>query len=518
VNLPRRDGLAVLLLGAVVLVSAAHGRGAEYDEQYTVFLEAGDARPAWPASVFAVGTVRDRFHGDSSFARIAADLRHGDVHPPLYFWIAAVWRRLFGDTLLSLRLCSALFSLAALGIVGLIARRAGIPAALAMLLTLGCYAFVYTGTVARGFALAQLLALFGVFFAIPRIAAPTAPPTGDAPSDETKPARPVIVGLLLGAASFANYLAGFTAVPVIVALACRRLRDGLLAAVGCGAFVAADLVFFLAQRNSRPGQFPPFGWIDGLTRLGKYGAAGIAGGLPLYVPTALQAAVGAGVAAVLAALAVLVVLRWRHIAARPVRALLAGAALATPAGLLLLGLAFDNTPIELRYFTFAVPYLALLVAGALGSLPRPAAAACGGALLALQAASIAGLVTRPETMQPMRAVALEAAPLGGTDTVVLLPRGQDGVGLVGAFLSAAPDDLRVRLVDRTTNVADLLHAAPHAALALLDRDRESRAAIAAVLAGFADDPCWRVLPGGSNLVTFENTCGDGQWVSSTASR
>ena len=31
---------------------------------------------------------------------------------------------------------------------------------------------------------------------------------------------------------------------------------------------------------------------------------------------------------------------------------------------------FDTTPIELRYLAFATPFIALLLAGALASLPR----------------------------------------------------------------------------------------------------------------------------------------------------
>lgn len=90
-NTPRLQAALVLLLGAIVLCGAASLRGTEYDEQYTVFLLAGDARPAWPGSVFAVGSVRDRFHGDASPMRIAEDLRDGDVHPPLYFWVVDAW-------------------------------------------------------------------------------------------------------------------------------------------------------------------------------------------------------------------------------------------------------------------------------------------------------------------------------------------------------------------------------------------------------------------------------------------
>ncbi len=491
----------MLLLGAIVLCGAASLRGSEYDEQYTVFLLAGDARPAWPSSVFTVGSVRDRFHGDASPMRIAENLRDDDVHPPLYFWMVDAWRHVVGDSMFRLRLLSVLFSLGALATVGLIARSLGLPAALAMLLTLGCYAFAYTGSVARGFALAQLLSLLGVLTAL------RGSRTG-----------PLGTGLLLGAASFANYLAAFAAGPVLVWLACRRLRDGVAAAIGFGAFVAADLVFFVAQYGSRSGQFPPFLLTGGLARLAKYAAASLAGGLPLYVPEAFAAQASAAIVIVLAALALLVAVRWRHIATPAGRALLAACAIATPIGLLLLGVVFDNTPIELRYLAFSTPFLALLLAGALASLPRPAAVALGSVALALQAAAIAGLVLRPETMQPMRDAAREAAARADTQTVVLLPRGVDGVGLVGAFVTEAPDRLRIMLVDRDTKAAALHGVAPRLALALLDRDADSHVTLAVLLAGFADDPCWRTLPGGSNLIVFQTTCGDAPWVSSTASR
>ena len=61
----------------------------------------------------------------------------------------------------------------------------------------------------------------------------------------------------------------------------------------------------------------------------------------------------------------LVIRRRRRIATPERRLLLAMATVAPPAGLLLLGLAFDNTPIELRYLAFATPFIGLLLAAAL---------------------------------------------------------------------------------------------------------------------------------------------------------
>jgi hypothetical protein len=494
VDAPRLRVALVLLLGAAVLCGAAWSRGAEYDEQYTVFLLAGDARPVWPGSVFTADAVRDRFHGNASPLRIAADLRRHDVHPPLYFWAASAWSLAVGDTLFRLRLFSVLCGLAALATVGRIARRIGVPAALAMLVTLGCY----TGSIARGFALAQLLALLGVWAAlVPHQRHPRRRPgthaffaayAGEVMDGRRSPMPSCLAaGLLLGAASFANYLAAFTAIPVLVWLAWRRLRDGVLAASGFAVFVAADLVFFLAQRDSRAGQFPPFHLGDGLLRLGKYAAAGVAGGLPLYAPASLAAPMTAATAIVLGLLAVAVAVRWRRIATPSGRALLAGCVIATPAGLLALGLIFDNTPIELRYLAFATPYAALLLAGALADRRWPTAA-----VLTLQAAAIAGLLLRPE--------------------------GNDGVGLVGAFIASAPGNLRLMLAGRDTQAAALHGVAPRLAVALLDRDADSHATLTGLLAGFADDPCWRALPGGFNLIVFQSTCGDAPWVSSTASR
>jgi hypothetical protein len=154
-------------------------------------------------------------------------------------------------------------------------------------------------------------------------------------------------------------------------------------------------------------------------------------------------------------------------------------------------------------------------------------------VLAVQAAAIAGLLTRPETMQPMRAAARAAARLPDARTVLLLPRGNDGVGLVGAFLTESPDALRVTLVDPATRVGALHALAPSVALVLLDRDAASHATLAALLAGFRADPCWRPSPpapppADAMLAVFASACGEkpgggmpgeaGQAVADSASR
>ncbi len=495
--MPRGPILATLLAAAVVLTAAAWLRGAEYDEQYTLFLTGGVARPIWPDRAFAAGDVRAMQAGHAGFGAIVRDLRASDVHPPLYFWAVAAWRRLVGDGLFAARLFSVLCGVGALGLVAVIARRVGASAVMALLLTLGCYGFVYINVVARGFALAQLLLLAGVAVLCAA----------------RRPGRVqgVAAGMLLGAATFTNYLAVFVALGALCWwCAWPRLRlpgerafwrRGLAAVLGFAVWLPADAWFFLAQRGSRAGQFPPFELGSSLARLARYFGANLFGGLPLYVVGIASSAVSAVLGVLLIGLIGLIVWRWRRGAEPARRALLAICAAAMPVGLLLLGLVFDNTPIELRYLAFATPFIGLLLA----TLPR---SVCG-VVLAIQAASIAGLMTRPETMQPARATAMAAAALVG-DGVVLVPRGNDGVGIVGAFAIEAPPGLHMLVVGRDESPAQMrarVSQYPRVVLALLGQDADSRATLPVMREAFAG-PCWRAAGEAGGVLAFARVCGD----------
>jgi hypothetical protein len=156
------------------------------------------------------------------------------------------------------------------------------------------------------------------------------------------------------------------------------------------------------------------------------------------------------------------------------------AAIATPIGLLLMGRLAHTIPVEIRYFAFALPPLALLLAASLTSLREPWAGRILASVLMVQAASIAGLITRPETMQPEGAAARAAFRAVGDTGLVLLPRGNDGVGLVAAFLTAAPDGLHVLLVEprcRVTLLRQDVLAWPRATAAAVAADRDSLATL-----------------------------------------
>lgn len=486
----------VLLLASGVLTAAAVLRSAEYDEQYTLFLTAGVARPAWPDAPFRAGEVQRLQAGQGSLRGIARDLRATDVHPPLYFWAVALWRRLFGPSLLAARLLSVACSLVALAAVGGIAVRSGIPPALAMLLTLGCYGFAYTGLIARGFALAQALTLAGVLVLL---------------HARGRRRGLLLAGTLLGAAAASNYLAVFVGGAVILVTPPPPSRKGrkrsLWAGLGLAPWLVLDLWFFAAQRGSRSGQFPAFHLGDALHRLVTYAAANLFGGLPLYVAPDLRPSANIALAAMLLCLAALVASRVRHIGTCTCTRCLLAAAMAPPFGLLLLGLVFNTTPIELRYLAFATPFAALLLAGALASLSRLPRRGIASLVIAVQIAALAGLLTRPETMQPARAAARAVAPLA-THAVVLLPRGNDGVGIVGAFAIESPPGTLLLAVDPATSLAQIRRRAAtyrRVVLALLAQDAASKAALPHMLAAF-DTPCWRRIAQRSNLTAFARVC------------
>jgi hypothetical protein len=192
-----------------------------------------------------------------------------------------------------------------------------------------------------------------------------------------------------------------------------------------------------------------------------------------------------------------IVWRWRRIGTRRARIMFALGALAPAFGLLALGAIFNNTPIEVRYLTFASPFVALLLAGALRA--RGIAV-----VLAVQAASIVGLLLAPPTMQPAHAAARLAAAWV-EDGVVLLPIGNDGVGVVGAFAIEAPPALPLLLIpasDMPEQIRVRIGAWHRVVLALLEQDAASRSSSEAMRRALTS-PLWREVAHGPNVAVYE---------------
>jgi len=287
---------------------------------------------------------------------------------------------------------------------------------------------------------------------------------------------------------------------VFVAAAAVAATGAWLAIPAAVPFLALDAWFFAAQHGARPEQFPPFKFGASLLRLAEYQAASLFGGLPMYVDGFWRKAVGTFVGVLIAVL-VLCIGTARPWRAGPAMRLVLAAAVAPPIGLLLLGAVFDNTPIELRYLSFGLPFFALLIAWVL-SRARFARLMLR-LTLTVQLASIAGLLLSPRTMQPARAAASEAARLAA-GTTVLVPRGNDGVGIVGAFGIEAPASLPLLVISPGDAIADRLAPYHRVAVAVLAQDRDSIATLARVRSALAP-PNWHPVASGSSLEIYERS-------------
>ncbi len=480
---PWLRALLVMLLAAAVIGGGAALRSTEYDETYTRLVTSPVPRPAWPTVPITPAEVLPILDATAGPVQTAANLRETDVHPPLYFWAAGALRAVGGGSVEALRAMSVLFALGAVAAFMAAAWVSGLPPAVVGLVTALAYGFAYTGGVARGFALAHLLlGLAALAMALAWRRGRTAPA--------------LLGGLAAGLASFANYLAAFPAAAAIGWLLVApmplrtRLRLLLAAAIPFLLVQLGNLWFFLAQRDSRTEQFEPFAILPALKLLGQFNAANLFGGLPLYVEGPARVAVGAGLVALLAAASLVVALRWRAIG--PTRWLWLGGFLAPSAGLMLLGAAFGNTPIELRYLAFAAPFAAALVGGAAAALPRRVAMPALGVLLGAQLAGAAGMILHPATQQAYRDALQALAPALGRDTLLLVPHGNDGVGVVGAVLAEAPPDQRI-LILREAEAARIPEQAGRftrlVLLGITDRDGARQAARAREV--LAADPGWR---------------------------
>ena len=91
------------------------------------------------------------------------------------------------------------------------------------------------------------------------------------------------------------------------------------------------------------------------------------------------------------------------------------------------------------------------------------------------------------------------------DGVVLLPNGNDGVGIVAAFAIEAPSAMRLLVIHRAETAGEIRARADgfqRVVLALLGPDQDSRATLPLMREAFAD-PCWRRIGEGFNVVAFE---------------
>jgi len=485
----------LLILAALILITIAALRPPEYDEAYSIFLTAGDPRPAWPTTPFHPAQIRSFYTGSASFPQIAENLRTGDVHPPLYFWLLDIWRAAFGPSWFAARLLSVACAIATLATLAHLARLLKIPPIPALLLCLLTYGFAYTAIIARNFSLANLLLLTGITCIFRHSTTPYIRDSREGGTQHMRATTPaptlLLAGLSLGAATFTNDLTLFTALTALAYLTLKTPSRAPLAILPFTAFLPFDAYFFIRQHATRPHQFPPLSLPNPPLLQATDSPAPWFRGLPLYAGQyAILVALGLGLLA-------LTTLTYIAKTNPPHTAALAALTISTQAGLLALGVIFRTTPIEIRYLAFSLPYLALLIAA---GTPRTLQILLG----LTQSAAIAGLAVSPLTAQPQSAAAGAAAALATPTTLTLLPFGNDGVGIPGPFLAAAPDSLTILLLH--PNTKPNLTRQTRVLLITLTRDSDSRTAISQTETLLATTPCWHLQSTPPLARLYKNTC------------
>ena len=277
--------------------------------------------------------------------------------------------------------------------------------------------------------------------------------------------------------------------------------------------------FLALTHGSSPPSTPPepgssrrFRFGQSLLRLAEYQTAAVFGGLPLYVDGIWRTVLAshgrrAGSGWLVA------VVRRGPLRAGPTMRLVLAAALAPPAGLLLLGAVFDNTPIELRYLSFGLPFIALLVAWSLRS--RRCRGRCFRSRLASRSPALSACWFLPARCNPPAPPRPRPRRLAGNGDRAAAARAMT------ALASSAPSasrrrPLRLLLIRPSDPIAERIAPYRRVAVATLGQDRDSIAAIARLHASLVA-PNWRLVAIGSSLEVYERTGARSKRCSSTVS-
>lgn len=248
-----RTWLAVLVLTILSLsvrIPLVYSRSAYFDEAITLLEVSGHAGAHWPDTPRPAGELAILMRSSAPLAAVTKGVYTSDVHPPLYYILLALWRRLWGYSLISARALSVLASTVTIILAYGLSRLAGlrvpfIPAALCALST----GAVWSSTVARNYAVASSILYGAVLFAW------IATRTSD-------PRRQITCGvasaLLCGLVIHTHYLAAFPVAAVLMwwfAVVWRRSHLLALAVPALAfAIAAAGLQPMLIQSGTRAHQ------------------------------------------------------------------------------------------------------------------------------------------------------------------------------------------------------------------------------------------------------------------------
>jgi hypothetical protein len=125
-------------------------------------------------------------------------------------------------------------------------------------------------------------------------------------------------------------------------------------------------------------------------------------------------------------------------------------------------------------------------------------------VLCVEACGIVGLVAAPATMQPQGLAARQLHALSTASSLVLLPFGNDGVGIPGPFIAAAPGNIRLEILgpEQTPD----LTSEHRVTLITITVDAASKQQVSNTLAKLISDPCWTRETSKLFVEVFARTC------------
>ena len=361
--------LAVLVLVTVtVRIPGVFNRAIWYDESITLLETAGNAIPAWSTHPTPAATQKELLAGSPTFGEVAAGLRETDVHPPVYYGLLSIWRRIAGDSIETARIFSVFCSTATVILLYLLLRASGFfrPFWPTLVYSLSSGAVHYAHE-ARNYALAMFFLLAAYFLAYL------------ATNSEVNSRRQfwilsVAVGIFCGLAFQTNYLSFF---PVFFLLLWfvfwnqkpRRLQTILAIVVSFG-ISAAGAATLAVQLGARPKQFhKELGLWHELLKIFDFNIE------ILWIPMASNRVVGTavfGAVLILAAISLLYLKNSWRVIDRKLFTMMAGLAVVPSLGVLALDLLFSKNLGKSSYVFFAGPAIAYLLTLAAGNRREPA--------------------------------------------------------------------------------------------------------------------------------------------------
>jgi mannosyltransferase len=442
-----RSLLVVVTIASLLRLVVADRQDLWADELFSLAVATGhslehpaaEADPAAGDFVEPVGAVPPatfrRYLAQDSPAtgagRVIRAVRLSDTSPPLYYLLLAAWTRLVGTTDLGLHAFSVVWALATLPLLWLLGRRLGTPrdGLTACLLYSLAPSSLYSSVEARMYALLWFEAALAMWLTL-RL------------HDEGGPGTLLAWVVTSAAGLLTHYFFVFVWTACTVWLA---LRPGRTSRLHLGLAIVMTFALIAPWYRLVPDTLARWRvtghWLDGLPSPGRLLLAPFALGWSYVASRGIwggPAWADRGAQLVLVGLGLWAVRRGRVALFTADRAL----AWLVAIGACLGPVVFDllrgtSTSLIARYALAGLPAALLLVALALGELPRRAAAV---ALVVLVAAWLPGLrdiaVRRSRAWEPYRAVARQVGGWAGPRDLILVHSIPSGVLGVARYLAA----------------------------------------------------------------------------------